>query len=81
VRFYQGDIILEHKKRVSFTKMDRKRVVMATNDVLDEQDIKYWSNASLKERLQTITYLRECFYGAEATTGRLQRFYKMFKLK
>jgi len=65
----------------SFTKMDRTHVVMATNDALDEQNIEYWSNAPLKERLQTITYLRECFYGPEATTGRLQRFYTMLKLK
>ena len=27
-----------------------------------------------KEKFETITYLRECFYGAEATTGRIQRF-------
>jgi hypothetical protein len=69
----------EHAGGVSFTKMDRKHVVMATNDVLDEQDIEYWSNAPLKERLQTITYLRECFYGPEATTGRLQRFCSILK--
>ncbi|MCL2806281.1 MAG: hypothetical protein FWD26_10115 [Treponema sp.] len=29
-----------------------------------------------KEKFETITYLRECFYGNEATTGRVQRFYK-----
>ena len=33
----------------------------------------------VEEKLKTITYLRECFYGPEATTGRLQRFYKFIK--
>ena len=55
-------------------KMDRKHIVSAeSNEALDEQDIEYWGQATVKEKLQTITYLRECFYGPEATTGRLQR--------
>ena len=55
-------------------KMDRKQIVIAdNNETLDDQDIEYWSRATVKEKLQTITYLRECFYGTEATTGRLQR--------
>jgi hypothetical protein len=54
--------------------MDRKQIVVAdSNEVLEEQDIEYWSHATAKEKLQTITYLRECVYGPEATTGRLQR--------
>ena len=57
-------------------KMDRKQIVVAdSNEALDEQDIEYWNHATVKEKLQTITYLRECFYGSEATTGRLQRFH------
>jgi len=63
-------------------KMDRKKIFIAdSNEALDEQDIEYWSQATVKEKLQTITYLRECFYGPEATTGRLQRFHKMLELK
>ena len=55
-------------------KMDRKQIVVAdSNETLDNQDIEYWSRATVKEKFQTITYLRECFYGTEATTGRLQR--------
>jgi len=55
-------------------KIDRSKIVIAkNNDVLDEQDIEYWNNASVEEKFQTITYLRECFYGEEATTGRVQR--------
>jgi hypothetical protein len=29
-----------------------------------------------KEKFETITYLRECFYGKNATTGRIQRIHK-----
>jgi hypothetical protein len=29
-----------------------------------------------REKFETITYLRECFYGKNATTGRIQRIYK-----
>ena len=29
-----------------------------------------------REKFETITYLRELFYGEEATTGRIQRVYK-----
>jgi len=63
-------------------KMDRTQIVVAdSNEALDEQDIEYWSRATAKEKLQTITYLRECFYGPEATTGRLQRFHTILELK
>jgi len=62
-------------------KMDRRKVVYSNKESLNLDDIKYWENATAKEKLQTITYLRECFYGKTATTGRLQRFYTMSKLK
>ena len=29
-----------------------------------------------REKFETMTYLRECFYGKNATTGRIQRVYK-----
>jgi len=61
--------------------MDRSKVIIATNDELDKIDADYWAKASIEEKLQTITYLRECFYGKEATSGRLQRFYTVSKLK
>ena len=60
-------------------KIDRKQIIIAKKDVLDDMDNEYWENKAIKEKLQTITYLRECFYGKEATTGRLQRFHTMFK--
>ncbi|MCL2180018.1 MAG: hypothetical protein FWB83_02730 [Treponema sp.] len=67
--------------------MDRYQVSYGNQDIFDDEDRKYWKTASAKEKFQTITYLRECFYGKEATTGhildagRLQGFYSMSKLK
>jgi hypothetical protein len=60
-------------------KMNRKLIAFGKPEDLDKDDRKYWAKASIGEKLSTITYLRECFYGSEATTGRLQRFYKIFK--
>lgn len=61
--------------------MDRRQITLTSADELHKQDTKYWSQASIEEKMKTITYLRECFYGSEATTGRLQRFHKILKLK
>ena len=60
-------------------KIDRTKIVIGTAGQLEKEDKKYWYSKDVGEKLQTITYLRECFYGPEATTGRLQRFYKVFK--
>ncbi|MCL2688970.1 MAG: hypothetical protein FWE57_03860 [Chitinispirillia bacterium] len=62
-------------------RINRKQIVIAKKDALDRSDNEYWEHASIEEKLETITYLRECFYGEEATTGRLQRFYTVLKLK
>jgi hypothetical protein len=63
------------------TRMNRKQIQIASTSALDKNDKDYWAKAPVEEKLKTITYLRECFYGAEATTGRLQRFYQILKLK
>ncbi len=62
-------------------KMDRSRIFVGTAEEHDREDRMYWQEASYKEKIMTITYLRECFYGPKATTGRLQRFYKVLKRK
>jgi len=62
-------------------RIDKNMVFYSNKESLNKDDSKYWEKASTEEKLQTITYLRECFYGKEATTGRLQRFYTMSKLK
>lgn len=60
-------------------KMDRRQIFFGTAKELEKNDREYWSKANVEEKLKTITYLRECFYGKEATTGRLQRVHKIFK--
>ena len=62
-------------------KMDKYSIVIAKREELDKKDDEYWRSAPIEEKLQTITYLRECFYGEEATTGRIQRVCTMLKLK
>ena len=57
-------------------KMDRNDVSFTDHETIQEEDEKYWARASIEEKLEMITYLRECFYGPEATTGRLQRFFE-----
>ncbi len=60
-------------------RMDRKQIMFGTAKELKKNDKEYWSKVNVEEKLRTITYLRECFYGPAATTGRLQRVYKVFK--
>jgi len=60
-------------------RIDRTRITTGKAEELEELDREYWSSTPISERLETITYLRECFYGKEATTGRLQRIYTVFK--
>ena len=62
-------------------KIDKTKIFYATKETLNDIDSEYWKTATTKEKLQTITYLRECHYGKQATTGRLQRLYTLFKLK
>ena len=60
-------------------RMNRMSVTVGTATELDKENRRQLTETSVKDRLETITYLRECFYGTEATTGRLQRFYTVFK--
>jgi hypothetical protein len=62
-------------------RMDRSQVFLGNQELFDKADNEYWKNASDEEKLETITYLRECFYGESATTGRLQGVYTVSKLK
>jgi len=63
------------------TRMNRSQAVLGKAGELDAEDAQYWAKASVEEKIQTITFLRESFYGPEATTGRLQRFYRILKQK
>lgn len=72
----------DEKKRddnVMSERMDRQQIVVGKPQDLEQADREYWSRATVEEKLRTITFLRECFYGREATTGRLQRIHTVFK--
>ena len=62
-------------------RMDRTKIIIATQENIEKMDDLYWASASVKEKVETVTFLRECFYGKEATTGRLQRFCTIIKYK
>lgn len=62
-------------------RMNRKDVSFSTIEEHEKEEREYWAKAPLEEKFRTITYLRECFYGPEATTGRLQRVYRFIKQK
>lgn len=59
--------------------MDRSKIIISNQKELDKSDRIDLLHVSAEERFRTITYLRECFYGPEATTGRLQRVYTVLK--
>lgn len=62
-------------------KINRKDFAFSDHKQIEQDDIEYWSQAPIKEKLQMITYLRECFYGKKATTGRLQRIFRFVEQK
>lgn len=52
-------------------KLDKSKIgVVSVSD--DSDEIEYWRNTTVKERLQHLERLRRTFYGARAT-ARLQR--------
>ncbi|MGE5344071.1 MAG: hypothetical protein ACM3SY_21580 [Candidatus Omnitrophota bacterium] len=67
------------KKRVSNMKMDRRNFSFTNKEDHHEEEREYWIKSSIEEKVSMITYLRECFYGPEATTGRLQRLFEFSK--
>ena len=62
-------------------RMDRTAVYFGTAEEHDKRERIYLEKMGYEDKLKTITYLRECFYGTKATTQRLQRIYRFFKRK
>jgi hypothetical protein len=60
-------------------KMNRNEISFKSKEAHQADEREYWKKASIEEKVGMITYLRECFYGPEATTGRLQRFFEFSK--
>jgi hypothetical protein len=62
-------------------RMDRSVAYFGTAEEHDKRERNYLKKVGYEEKLATITFLRECFYGKKATTGRLQRIYRFSKRK
>ncbi len=62
-------------------KVDRKDVNWYKLSESEQIEADEWHGKSVSERFATITYLKECVYGPEATTGRLQRVFEFAKLR
>lgn len=60
--------------------MDRTYIAFGTPEMFDAEDREYWNNASYEEKLSMITYLRECFWGPEATTGRIKKEVRIVRM-
>ena len=55
---------------------EKKEVFCGTLQDAEILDSEYCLFILGNEKFETITYLRECFYGKNATTGRIQRIHK-----
>lgn len=61
--------------------IDRSYILSVSFEENDLQVIEEMRNSTPQDRFALITYLRESFYGAEATSGRLQRVFEVSKFK
>lgn len=59
--------------------IDRSHISSVSFEENELQVIKEMKNSTPQDRFALITYLRESFYGPEATTGRLQRVFEVTK--
>jgi len=55
---------------------EKKEIFCGTLQDAEIIDSEYCLFVLGKEKFATTTYLRECFYGKNATTGRIQRIHK-----
>ena len=61
--------------------IDRSHISSLSFEDNEFQVIEEMKNTTPQDRFALITYLRESFYGPEATTGRLQRVFEVTKLQ
>ena len=62
-------------------RIDRSQISSTSFEKNELQAIEEMKKTTPQERFALITYLRESFYGPEASTGRLQRVFEVAKLK
>jgi hypothetical protein len=58
-------------------KMDKKISGFSTFADAEKAEIKALKKMSYQEKSRAITFLRECFYGKEATTGKVERIFEV----
>jgi hypothetical protein len=61
--------------------IDRSYITSVSFEKNEIQVIEEVKKTTPQDRFALITYLRECFYGPEATTGRLQRIFEITKFQ
>jgi hypothetical protein len=61
--------------------LDRSHIVSVSFEENELRVIEEMKNSTPQDRFILITYLRESFYGPEASTGRLQRVFEVSKFE
>ena len=61
--------------------IDRSHISSVSFEENELQVIEEMRKSTPQDRFALITYLRESFYGPEATTGRLQRVFEVTKFQ
>jgi hypothetical protein len=61
-------------------KLDKTSWSAGSFQDMEKEETEQLSKLSLQKKSAAITYLRECYYGRQATTGRLQRIFEVSKL-
>ena len=61
--------------------IDRSHISSVSFEENELQVIEEMKKSTPQDRFALITYLRESFYGPEATTGRLQRVFEVTKFQ
>ncbi len=62
---------MNEDKKPAEPRLDRSKIEVV-HDFDDSEDIEYWRNTSVAERLEHLAYLRYMAFG-DAATARLQR--------
>ena len=60
-------------------KLDKKIWGFESFSAAEKFEALELQKMSYQKKSSTITFLRECFYGRKATTGRLQRIFEVSK--
>jgi hypothetical protein len=61
-------------------KLDKTSWSVGSFRDAEKEEAEELSKMSCQKKSAAITFLRECYYGRQATTGRLQRIFEVSKL-